>query len=126
MTLEPCTHHGHASAAQSRLCDAVRKARPIVRPWSRDGRHAALLSAVVRTDSMYTIGALTAPHETPPDRPNARLIALVRKALATRLVRFEHVKGHSGVAGNERADKLAGLARLRVPATITTAAEAAS
>jgi ribonuclease HI len=68
---------------------------------------------VVRSDSMYAIGAMTAPRNPAPDRPNARLIAITRRLLAGRSVRFEHVKGHSSEPGNERADKLAGLARLR-------------
>lgn len=68
---------------------------------------------VVRSDSMYAIGAMTAPCNPAPERPNARLIAITRRLLAGRCVRFEHVRGHSGEPGNERADKLAGLARLR-------------
>ncbi len=68
---------------------------------------------VVRSDSEYTIGALTAPREPYDGAANAKLIRLVRTALRGRPVAFEHVKGHSGIAGNERADELAGLARLR-------------
>lgn len=68
---------------------------------------------VVRTDSMYAIGALTAPEAPAPERPNARLIIATRRLLAGRSVRFEHVRGHAGEPGNERADFLAGLARRR-------------
>lgn len=68
---------------------------------------------LVRTDSMYTIGALSAPHDPVPERPNARLIVATRRLLVGRRVFFQHVKGHSGEPGNERADALAGLARLR-------------
>lgn len=68
---------------------------------------------VVRTDSMYTIDALTAPAAPPLGRPNARLISVTRGLMVGRTVRFEHVRGHSGEPGNERADELAGLARLR-------------
>lgn len=68
---------------------------------------------VVRSDSMYAIGAMTSTHNPSPERPNAKLIAIARRLLVGRDVRFEHVRGHSGEPGNERADKLAGLARLR-------------
>ena len=71
---------------------------------------------VVRTDSQYTIGALTAPADPEPWAANAKLLGLVRRAMVGRALRFEHVKGHAGIAGNERADVLAGLARLRGPA----------
>lgn len=66
---------------------------------------------VVRTDSQYTIGALTAPADPEPWAANAKLLGLVRRAMVGRAVQFEHVKGHAGIAGNERADVLAGLAR---------------
>jgi ribonuclease HI len=72
---------------------------------------------IVRTDSQYTITALTVDWEPDPWRPNARVIELTRALMRGRAVRFEHVKGHSGVPGNERADELAGLARKRqIPA----------
>lgn len=78
---------------------------------------------LVRTDSMYVIGALTAPADTPPERPNAKLIAIIRRAMAGRHVRFEHVKGHSKIEGNERADSLAGLGRLRALAVTSPTLE---
>ena len=68
---------------------------------------------VVRTDSEYALGALTRAHDTDPTRPNAKLINHIRGLLRGRAVRFEHVPGHSGIPGNERADQLAGLARRR-------------
>lgn len=74
---------------------------------------------IVRSDSEYTIGALTSRWEPREGAANARLIAIIRKALRTRAVTFEHVKGHAGIEGNERADKLAGLARLRTQSPAT-------
>lgn len=68
---------------------------------------------LVRSDSEYAIGALTRAHDTERERPNAKLINHIRGLLRGRAVRFEHVPGHSGVLGNERADQLAGLARRR-------------
>lgn len=68
---------------------------------------------IVRSDSTYTINSLTSEYSPFERAPNATLINIVRSLLEGRLVTFEHVKGHSGVAGNERADELAGLARLR-------------
>ena len=66
---------------------------------------------LVRTDSMYVIGALTggAPH---PYAANVRLIVELRASMRGRDVWFEHVPGHAGVWGNERADELANRGRL--------------
>ena len=77
---------------------------------------------VVRTDSMYAVGALTADAEPFPGAANAALIALVRSRLRAypAPVSFEHVAGHSGEPGNERADALAGAARLRQLAGLET------
>ena len=82
---------------------------------------------IVRTDSMYTIGALTAPDDTREGKPNATTINFIRRHLARMAadgwrVSFEHVKGHSGVEGNERADALAGMARVRAPQPMEQAA----
>lgn len=66
---------------------------------------------VVRSDSEYVIGALTGPRDTPVGRPNADTINYIRRSMRGRAVTFEWVKGHSGIAGNERADELAGRAR---------------
>lgn len=71
-------------------------------------RHRPL---VVRTDSMYAIGSLTR-EDTHDGACNASLIASVRGFLVGRDVRFEHVRGHAGVWGNERADVLANRGRL--------------
>lgn len=70
---------------------------------------------VIRSDSEYAIGALTAPHGPREGAANERLIHATRKLLVGRRVTFEHVEGHAGVEGNERADVLAGLARKRTP-----------
>lgn len=51
-----------------------------------------------------------APHAT-----NARVILATRRLMLGRVVAFEHVRGHSGIQGNERADELATLGRLRGP-----------
>lgn len=71
------------------------------------------LELVIRSDSEYAIDCLTRTEGPHPAAKNARLISLVRAAMRGRRVRVEWVKGHSGVAGNERADELAGLARRR-------------
>jgi ribonuclease HI len=65
---------------------------------------------VIVTDSQYVMRVLT-DVGAPVDRPNARLIALTRRSMRGRSVSFQHVRGHSGVEGNERADVLAGRAR---------------
>lgn len=77
---------------------------------------------VIRTDSMYAIGSLTAPDAPEQHRPNARLIAIVRRMMISRTVRFEHVRGHAGEPGNVRADELAGMARLRGVMSVRSAA----
>lgn len=74
------------------------------------------LFLVVRTDSEYVIRSLEAREDPHPKAPNAELISRMREVICDRRGRFEHVKGHSGVFGNERADQLATLARLRGPA----------
>lgn len=69
---------------------------------------------VVRSDSMYAIGALAG--EPPHARaPNAHLIFATRRLMAGRAVYFEHVPGHAGLAGNVRADELASRGRLNAP-----------
>lgn len=65
---------------------------------------------MVRTDSEYSIGSLTLDwHPT----ANVELIRSIREDLSLRNgnIRFDHVDGHSGVEGNEIADKLANIGR---------------
>lgn len=68
---------------------------------------------VIRSDSEYAIGAVTRAGDTDAHRPNAKLINHIRGLLRARPARIEWVKGHSKIEGNERADHLANLARLR-------------
>lgn len=71
---------------------------------------------LIRTDSEYSIGALTKDWAR---NFNAKLIENVRLDLAQRPnVRFQHVDGHSGIEGNEIADRLAGMGR-KIVTTIT-------
>jgi ribonuclease HI len=69
-----------------------------------EDRRAARLS--VGTDSLYVKGVLSDGHKP---RANRALIAEVR-VLASECASFRmfHVRGHSGVEGNEAADRLAG------------------
>ncbi len=80
----------------------------------------------VRTDSTYVQWAFRQKADLPPQRANARIINALRKRrderpgpspadapLPPRRVTTFHVPGHAGEPGNERADELAGLARLR-------------
>lgn len=71
------------------------------------------LELVIRSDSEYAIGCVTRAEDPHRAAKNAKLIGLVRAAVRGRRVRIEWVKGHAGIAGNERADELAGLARRR-------------
>ena len=69
---------------------------------------------LVRSDSMYAIESLCADADPPIGATNRDVIVATRTRITQRgNVWFEHVKGHSGNLGNERADVLAGLARLR-------------
>lgn len=68
---------------------------------------------IVRTDSDFAIGMVTGRYRCRETSPNRALTFLVRAALQDRDVRFEHVRGHEGILGNERADRLANLGRLR-------------
>ncbi|MEP7123172.1 MAG: ribonuclease H [Byssovorax sp.] len=65
-----------------------------------EGRHA-----LIHTDSQYSIGVLQKGWKA---KANVALVAELRAVLKTRpLVKLVYVPGHSGVALNERADKLA-------------------
>ena len=75
----------------------------------------------IRTDSEYAIGVLTDPHGPARGQRNGRLIRLIRLAMEERVVAFEWVKGHAKIAGNVRADLLAGIARRRQLAAATPA-----
>ena len=68
---------------------------------------------VIRTDSEYVITMCRWRGALDPERKNSALVNIIRRALHGRQVRFEHVAGHSGIPGNERADVLAGLGRVR-------------
>ena len=82
---------------------------------------------VVCSDSEYTIHALSKAEDPHPQQPNARLIEVVRRMLpGSDRCAFEHVKGHSGVVGNERADTLAGWGRTLYLETPEASAETAA
>lgn len=65
---------------------------------------------LVRSDSEYSIGILTKPWVP---KKNKELVEAIRADLEWRgpNVRFQHVRGHVGIEGNERADKLAKAGR---------------
>jgi ribonuclease HI len=107
VVLEAARHLGNGTNNHAEL-SAVRVALAITdTPEWRD------LVLLVRSDSEYTIGALTRPYDPHHEVVNAKLIRTVRAAMSTRRVRFEHVKGHAGYVHNERADVLANIGRKR-------------
>ena len=71
----------------------------------------------IRTDSKYSINCLTNWYKTwekngwvnSNKKPikNKKLIKMILKVMINRKITFEYVKGHSGVIGNDEADKLA-------------------
>ncbi len=75
---------------------------------------------LIKSDSEYAIAMAVGRYAVDPERPNAKLIGYVRAALIGRVVRFEHVLGHTGIPGNERADELASLGRKRGMAPLQT------
>ncbi len=66
---------------------------------------------LVRSDSQYALGVLQNLDWTLA--ANVELIGLMRRDLALRgsKVTFEHCDGHSGIEGNEVADRLANIGR---------------
>lgn len=66
---------------------------------------------VVRSDSLYAINSVSRFQPIGRETKNGEVILATRAALVGRRVFFEHVRGHKGVVGNERADKLANRAR---------------
>ena len=85
-------------------------------------RHRPL---IIRTDSEYVLKMVNWRGALDPERPNAALVNVIRKMLRPRVVTFEYVPGHSKIPGNERADELAGIARLRPPPTAKEAGSTA-
>ena len=71
-------------------------------------RERGASGAVIRTDSTYLLGGATGSMKR---RKNLDLWRDIDQAKAGLSVAFEWTRGHAGVAGNERADVLAGLGR---------------
>lgn len=65
---------------------------------------------LIRTDSEWSIGALTKDWAV---SKNLELIGKIRTLMIGRQVTFEHVKGHAGEPGNEAADRLAHEGRMK-------------
>lgn len=70
---------------------------------------------IIRTDSQYTIGMLSKNHVAVANQDLVQRLALDVAGRRDNIV-FEHVDGHSGVEGNEVADKLANIGRKLVTA----------
>lgn len=69
---------------------------------------------LLRCDSLYAIGRSEQKGPVEPGTRNGPVIDRIRLlVLSHGQVRFEHVKGHTRIPGNVRADKLAGMARRR-------------
>lgn len=88
---------------------ALRRALYLIR-WV--GELGAVTPAVIYSDSEYAIGCATAVYK--PSK-NVELVYAIQHQVTKHrgFVTFQHVRGHSGVPGNELADWLAGLARWR-------------
>ncbi|MCS6798318.1 MAG: ribonuclease HI [Myxococcota bacterium] len=89
-----------------RATNNVAELTAILRAAQRAGAEGR--PADIRTDSQYAVGVLVGGWKA---RKNGALVQEVRNALA-RLPAYSlrHVRGHAGVALNERADRLARLA----------------
>ncbi len=109
VVLEVSRHLGNGTNNRAELCGIGLALAVTDEPAMRER------PLVIYSDSTYAIGAISAARDPWDGAANEKLICYVRSLLAGRCVTFVHVRGHSGVEGNERADKLAGLARLRVP-----------
>lgn len=109
VVLEVSRHLGNGTNNRAELCGIGLALAVTDEPAMR------VRTLVIRSDSTYAIGAISAAREPWDGAANAKLIRYVRSLLVGRSATFEHVRGHTGVEGDERADKLAGLARLRVP-----------
>lgn len=79
--------------------------------------------AVIYSDSQYAVNGLTVWHDAWKRRgwkrkgaeiPNRDLWLALEAEIQRVGVMFRWVKGHDGNPGNERADELAGIARIRV------------
>ena len=79
---------------------AVRKATANAPEWQ----------VVIRTDSMGVINWLTGKWKR---KKNLDLYPSIDELVDSR-VRFEHVRGHSGIEGNERVDQLAVAATMAI------------
>ncbi len=117
VVLEVSRHLGNGTNNRAELCGIGLALAVTDEPSMR------VRALVIRSDSTYAIGAISAAHGPWDGAANAKLIRYVRSLLVGRSATFEHVRGHAGVAGNERADKLAGLARLRIPRAVTDTRE---
>lgn len=68
-----------------------------------EGKHHQRV--VLCTDSQYAIGVLSKGWKA---KANQGLIAEIKATLKSfKTIRFEYVKGHAGIEGNERVDELA-------------------
>jgi len=64
---------------------------------------------IVRSDSEFAIGSLTSKNmwDVKADALRGLIVAVRKEVASWERLTFEHVKGHDGVYGNERVDRLA-------------------